>query len=74
MFIQTSDHDDVTIGENYQLAVNKDQEENALSNQTISLTAFIGTPTRSAADASGVTAGSVSAKGVMTIKAAAAAE
>ncbi|OYC53832.1 hypothetical protein RX33_04516 [Escherichia coli] len=73
VFIQTSDHSDVTIGENYQLAVNKDQDENALSNQTISLTAFIGTPTRSAADADNVTAGSVSAKGVMTIKAAAAA-
>ncbi|HEF0975460.1 TPA: type 1 fimbrial protein [Escherichia coli] len=73
VFIQTSDHKDVTIGQDQTLAVVKGEGDKALSTQTISLTAFMATPNKSP-DTNGtqVTPGSVSARGVMTIKAAAA--
>lgn len=73
VFIQTSDYKNVTIGQDKELSVVKDEDGNALSNQTISLTAFIGTTNQQPDANNSVTAGSVSAKGVMTIKAAAAA-
>ncbi|EEU1357125.1 type 1 fimbrial protein [Escherichia coli] len=73
VFIQSSDHQDITIGQDKELAVVKDQSGNALSTQTISLAAYMATTDKAAdTDGSKVTPGSVSARGVMTIKAAAA--
>ncbi|MCZ8671904.1 hypothetical protein OM275_16715 [Escherichia albertii] len=72
VFIQTSDHKDVTIGQDKEVSVVKDKDDKALSNQTISLTAFIGTTNKQPDNSNSVTPGSVSAKGVMTIKAASA--
>lgn len=73
VFIQTSDHKDVTIGQDKDFAVVKDQQGNALSTQTIALTAYMATTDKAAdTDGSKVTPGTVSARGVMTIKATAA--
>ena len=71
VFIQTADHQDVTIGQDKTLAVVKGNNGAALSNQTISLTALIATVDKRADTNNVVTPGSVSARGVMTIKASA---
>ncbi|HHK9025280.1 TPA: type 1 fimbrial protein, partial [Escherichia coli] len=64
------DHQDITIGQDKNHAVVKDQNDKALSTQTISLSAYMAT-TDKTADTNGtkVSPGSVSARGVMTIKA-----
>ncbi|MED9020206.1 fimbrial protein [Escherichia coli] len=62
----------IQIGENKNLGVIKDSSGNALSEQTIALTAYIGTASGEADSSGAVTAGTVDATGVMTIKATAA--
>ncbi|MDY9722900.1 fimbrial protein [Escherichia coli] len=64
----------IQIGENKDFGVVKNDKQEALSEQTIALAAYIGTASGSADGSNAVTPGDVDAVGVMTIKAAAAAE
>ncbi|HBA7856788.1 TPA: type 1 fimbrial protein, partial [Escherichia coli] len=65
VYIADSEHKAIQIGENKSLTVIKGVDTKALSEQTVSLTAYM----KKAEGANAVTAGTVEATGVMTIKA-----
>lgn len=69
VYVETSTGTAIAPGSTTELKVEKDAENKALSNQTISLRAYIGTKTGTAdpAAASQVEAGTVEATGVLTI-------